>query len=849
MTPMRFVRFLLALMLVFCAAGVVAQESRATISGSVLDPSGAAIPGATVTAVETRTGVKTPTKSDATGNFNLPYLPPGLYTLGAEAAGFKGYERRGITLAGGDHPVLDIKLQMGQASEAVTVTEDAPIIETANSSTGQSLTTKQVEDMPLNGRNPMMVAQLAIGVIATGQPGLVHPFDNAAASAWSIGGTPSQNAEILMDGAPNGTWDNRMAYAPPQDAVQEVRVKAFDSDASYGHTQSGTINKVMKTGTNDLHGSAYFFGQPSVLAANDYFNKRKGITPQDTKLNQYGFTAGGPVEIPKVFNGRNKLFWFLGMEKLTDSQPNSKFLTVPTSAEQSGDFSAIPSLQLYNPYTGKLSGSTLTRAPFYCDASGSPIAPNMTPGASFGTQAVGTACNKIPSQLLSPVALAYLKLYPQSNTAGNSLGQSNYANSITTDDAYNNQLGRLDYNMSDRSRLSGNVRHNVQIQQKNNYFGNNTTGSKLKRENWGATIDEVYTLTNSTVLDVRANYSRFGEGHPSPNAGFDPTTLGFPSYVASSSQYLLLPAISFVGNKGKCASDTTQATSFDCFGDTGANLIPSTSYQLYGNVTKQWRAHTFKFGVDSRKYILDAQSYGAATGAYTFDNSWTNNAGSNSKAVNTFGQDLAGFLLGLPSTATYDLNARGTYHSYYYALFVQDDWRITRNLTINLGIRYDHDTPYSEKGGRTVNGFDTTDANPIAAAAIAAYAKSPVAQIPAGSFAVPGGLTFASAGDGSIWQNNSHMVSPRIGFAWSPEMFEGKTVIRGGFGIFVQPLSMAALNPVGKYSSTPILTQQGFSQTTQAPIAASFVSPDSTTTATLANPFPNGFLQPAGNTA
>ena len=857
MTPMPFVRVFLALMLLCCTAGVLAQENRATISGSVLDPTGASVPGASVTATETRTGVKTPTKSDSTGNFNLPFLPPGDYTLSVEAAGFKTYERKGITLATGDHPVLDVKLQLGQSSEAVTVTEDAPVIETANSSTGQTITTKQVEDIPLNGRNPMMIAQLAIGVIATANPSLVHPFDNAAASAWSIGGAPSQTAEILMDGAPNNTWDNRMAYAPPQDAVQEVKVKAFDADASYGHTQSGTINKVMKTGTNNLHGSAYWFTQPSALAANDYFSKREGITPQATKLNEYGFTAGGPVIVPKVMNGRNKLFWFLGMEKFDDSQPNSKFLTVPTAAERGGDFSSLLSVaggsdcikttgyncyQLFNPYSGTLSSGVVSRAPFYCDPAGNPMPINSTPGASYGTQAAGTPCNKLPQGLLSPVAMAYLNFYPKSNTPGDPTGYSNYANSITTNDVYDNELGRLDWNMSERSKLSGNVRHNVQLQSKNNYFGNNTTGSHLKRENWGATLDEVYTLTNTTVLDVRANYTHFNEGHPSPSAGFDPTKLGFPSYIASNSRYLQLPGMQFGSS---CGSDSTQASSFDCFGTTGANLIPSTSYQAYGNVIKQWRTHTLKFGFDGRKYILDAQSYGDSAGTYSFDNSWTNGPSSDI-AVDSFGQDFAAFMLGLPSSGNYDLNARGTYHSFYYAFFVQDDWRATKNLTINLGVRYDHDTPYSEKAGRTVNGFDFTDANPVAAAAIAAYNAKPIAQIPAGSFQVPGGLTFASVADGRIWRNDSHMVSPRIGFAWTPGLFNGNTVLRGGFGIFVQPLAMAVLNPVGKYSSSPILTQEGFSATTDLATASSYVSPNTSPTGTLSNPFPNGFTQPSG---
>ena len=838
------------LQFLLCACTAFAQESRGTISGSVLDPAGATIPGVKVTATEVRTGVATSTVSDADGAYNIPFLPPGQYKLEANARGFKEYVRQGLTLSSSDHPIIDIKLQMGPTSERVTVEATTPLLDTADSAIAQTISTKQVEDFPLNGRNPMMVTQLALGVIATANPTLVHPFDNAAASAWSIAGTPSQSAEILMDGAPNATWDNRVAYSPPQDAVQEVKVKAFDSDASFGHG-SGTINEVMRTGTNSLHGSAYWFTQPSALAANDFFANRSGIPVQDTKFNQEGLTVGGPVRIPKLYNGKDKLFWFFAFEKLTDSQPNTKFLTVPTDAERGGDFSSLLALgssyQIYNPYSGVSTkvGSTTTvaRQPFFCDAAGNPITPNLTPGAGYGIQATGTACNKIPTQLMDPVALAYLKLYPQPNVTGTNTGYSNFGNSIPTTDDYMNELGRLDWAMTSRSRLAFNVRHNNETQSKNNYFGNNTTGSLLDRENWGGTVDEVYAFSPTTVLDVRANYTRMYEAHPSPNAGFDPTTLGFPGYIGSSSQYLQLPAINFGSS---CGSDTTQASSFDCFSATGAGLLPSQSYSLFGSVVKLWHNHTLKFGADGRQYKLDVQNYGASAGQYTFTSktgsSWTNGPNLSSAAAN-FGQDFAAFLLGLPTSGQYQLSARGTYISYYIAPFIQDDWRVTRTLTLNLGVRYDHDTPYAEKLSRTVNGFNATAVNPVAAAAEAAYAKNPIPQIPPSSFTVPGGLTFASASNGAQWKNTTNIVSPRLGFAWSPSILKDRTVIRGGFGIFVSPITMASLAATGAYSSTPIAEQQGFSQTTPFPVPSTMLLP----TATLSSPFPSGILQPVGS--
>jgi len=818
----------LVLALVLSSIALHGQEYRSTISGSVTDPSGAAVTGAKITITEVRTNTRTQTTSDKSGQYVVPFLAPGKYQVDVDAPGFKRYIRKAFTLNSGDHPVIDVKLEIGSTSETVNVTDEAPLVDTANSSMGQTITTKEVEDFPLNGRNPMMLAQLAIGVVATGTPSMVHPFDNAGASAWSIGGTPSQSSEILLDGSPNATWDNRVAYSVPQDAVQEVKVKAFDVDAAYGHTGAGTINQILKTGTNQFHGSVYEFTQPSALAANTYFNDRKNIKKQDTTFNQFGVTAGGPLRIPHVYDGRDKLFWFFAFEKLKDGQPNTDFTTVPTAAERNGDFSALLNIpggssciaktgyncyQIFNPYSGVLNGKTVSRQPF--------------------------AGNIIPTTMLNPVALAYLKLFPLPNTTGNSDGFQNYANSTTTSDNYSNELGRLDYNMSERSRLSFDIRHNNEFQTKNYYFNNPSTGSNLTRENWGATVDEVYTFNTTTLLDVRANYTRMAELHGSPSDGFDPTTLGFPSYIASNSQYLQMPYISFTGNgKGSCGKQT----SFQCLGPSGSSRTPSQSYQLFGDLVKVIGNHTLKFGVDLRQYSLDAFTYGNSTGSYTFNSSWTNGPTTSAAPAN-FGQDFAAFMLGLPSSGSFDLNARGTYHSYYYAGFVQDDWRATPTLTVNLGVRYDHDTPYYEKLGRTVNGFDFTATNPISAAASAAYDNNPVSQIPAGSFVVPGGLTYPSGNNGAVYQNSSHWVSPRVGFAWSPAALHSKTVIRGGFGIFVQPLTISNLSVVGKYSSNPILDQEGFSQTTPMIISSNYLQPAST----LSDPFPNGFLAPSGS--
>jgi hypothetical protein len=797
-------KYLLPLVLV--AAPAFSQEFRGALSGVLTDPAGAVIPAAKVVATEQKTGTTTQTVSDSAGQYSLPFLLPGDYDISVQVAGFKEFIRKSVHVGSGDHPVIDVALEVGNTSQSVEVTADASLINSENASIGQAITTKEVEDLPLNGRTPLVLASLSLGVLATGQPSLIHPFDSAAAAGWSIAGSPSQTNEVLIDGSPDATWDGRLAYSPPTDAVQEVLVKAFDTDASFGHTSGGTLNQILKTGTNSFHGSAWEFNQPNTLAANNFFNNKAipALPTPVTHYNQYGITAGGPILIPKLFNGRNKLFWFFAWEGLKDSQPNTTFLSVPTEAERRGDFTGLA--QLYDPYTAQLNGSTITRSPFQ---------------------------NNIINRPLNPIALAYLKFIPLPNVAGQAGGFDNYGSTAPTPDNYNNELGRMDYNISDRDRMFFDLRHTDYIQTKNNYFNNPSTGSILTRANWGGSLDNVFTVNPTNVIDLRVNFTRMDEAHPSPSAGLDPASLGFPSYLGGTSTYVQLPNIAFA-----------TATGFTTLGFTGANKLPSQSVQLFGTWATTKGSHSLKVGADARQYILNTISLGNSAGSFSVtSNSWVKASSSASSTV-VQGQDLAEFLLGLPTSGSFDLNTSAAYYEHYGAVFAQDDWRIRKNLTINLGVRFDYDAPYREKYNRTANGFDTTSPNPLAAAAIANYNKNPITQIPVGSFNVPGGLTYPS--DGTLYQQNSHMLSPRVGFAWTPDVFHGKTVIRGGFAMFVQPVGITQLDISGKYSTNPILQQYGFSQTTQY-IASNdnFLTPANT----LSNPFPSGIKQPAGSSA
>src|ERR1035437_28345 len=720
-----------------------------------------------------QTGVKATASTETSGAYNLPFLPIGEYEISAESPGFKKYVQQGITLSAGAHPVIDIRLEVGAITESVEVHADAPLIDTAGASVGQVITAEEVESFPVTGRTPMMLANLALGVISTYEPGPVRPFDNGAPNSLSIGGAPSGRNEVLMNGAPNAGFSNQMAYSPPQDSVTEVRTTAFQMDAAFGHTMGGTVNLVTKGGTNQLHGVAYIFNQTSVLDANSFFNNKNNVTRPPYHQNQYGISGGGPVYVPKVFNGKNRVFWYFAWEGMRDSDPATSpletgspenFTAVPTPAERTGDFSALLTVSqrdptdknnytIYDPNTGVMAGTLVSRTPF----------PNYV----------------IPQARINPIATKYLQFYPQPNAPGRANGTQNFVTNAVDSDGYDNELGRLDLNLSDRNKFSVDVRHNFRAQNKNDYFGNPATGNFLYRMNQGAGWDFVSTITPTLILDIRGNWTRFEEHHFSPADSVSATSMGFPAYIDKIAQFQTLPYV-VVGSTSISAGAGAGVEPGGCNSD-GTNY--SDSFQLYGNVVKIRGNHTFKTGADARMYRWSAYTFGNPSGAYTFGSASgtnTSNSWTNSPAVSTttvFGQDMASFLLGLPTSGSLDLNSQSTVQSKYVALFLQDDWRVGNNLTLNLGIRWEHDIPEIQRFNRTVNGFDPTAANSISSAAVAAYAAAPQPQVPASQFKALGGLTFASASNRNVYTTKSSIFSPRLGFAWTPRMLGKNTVI------------------------------------------------------------------------
>ncbi|HEU5342326.1 TonB-dependent receptor, partial [Edaphobacter sp.] len=339
-------RISLLIALVMLSVMSFGQETRSTLTGRVTDSTGAIVPHARIVVTNTDSGAKVTLFSNGVGDYTVPFLVPGPYEVSVTSPGFKSFVHTGITLQTQQTVTENVTLEIGEASQSITVSAEAPLVDTATASTGQVLTSDEVADLPSNGRSPLGFARNEYGVVAKGKhsQSQTRPFDNSAADDFSMGGGNSSSNELLINGVPNMQDSSRLAgYSPQLDSVDAIRVDEFSSDASTGDTSGGTVNITTKSGTNQYHGSLseYYYG--SAFSALPHFQP-KGSTVPSTHYNQYGVTIGGPVRIPHLFNGRDKLFFFYAFEGYIGSLPATTIASVPTQAERNGDFSALLAL-------------------------------------------------------------------------------------------------------------------------------------------------------------------------------------------------------------------------------------------------------------------------------------------------------------------------------------------------------------------------------------------------------------------------------------------------------------------------------------------------------------------------
>jgi hypothetical protein len=776
--------------LAFALASVsssAAQEFRGAITGRVNDLSGGVLPGVTVTATNIATNVASATTTNNEGRFTIPYLTPGSYTVAAELSGFKTSVREGLEVRIGDRMVIDMSLEVGQLEETVLVTAQSPLLEVGSGSAGQVIDEKRIALMPLSDGNPFVLSRLVPGVAYTGDLKFSRPFDNAGTSSINADGSMGGN-EFTLDGSPNMASGRRVAFVPPAGAVSAFKVQTATFDAADGHTAGAIVNVTLKTGTNRFTGDSYYYKRSDKLSATDFFVDRSGGAKPELKYNRFGGSLGGPV-------ARNKTFFFGAIEWLYDLFPEPDYRTVPTDAMRRGDFSALlgQGIAIYDPATAQLVNGRVVRSPF--------------PG------------NVIPADRIDPVAANVLKYFPAANQPGDAQGRNNYFSvNPRTDDFYSIST-RVDHHVTDQQQAFVRYTRNHRVESRNAFFGEVNgvvpTGNFLFRVNDGITYDHVYTISGSSVLDVRGGWSRFQEPNVRQHEGvFDPATLGFSaSTVAAFGGARYFPRFDF-----------------DQFTDLGDNIGATTTHSIYSvqpTYTRIVGAHSVRAGYDLRSYREFGSEAGKQAGEYVLrNNAAFTRAQDNSAAL--FGQDMATFLLGYATSGSIERNATRLNSSWYHGMFVQDDWKVGARLTLNLGLRYEYESPTRDANNANVRGFDPTAIPSIAAAARAAYVASPIADVPASAFAVRGGLQFASASNPGFWNPDRNNIEPRAGFAYR---LNDATVVRGGAGVYTVPFIIA-----GNF-------QPGFSQST--PIVPTLDN-GLTLRGSLANPFVDGVLDPAG---
>ncbi|MBN8731333.1 MAG: TonB-dependent receptor [Acidobacteria bacterium] len=785
------------------------QEARGTIVGTITDSTGAVIPSAKVDVISKTMGTKVSLTTNESGHYQAAYLIPGEYQVVAQSDGFKRFVRDGIEVRVNDRVEVNLSLEVGGTEQSVTVTGETPLLNTTSSSLGQVVDGRRVSELPIPHGNPYFLIGLASGVSFTRDPRLDRPFEPTHIVGYSMDGTKANRSDVTIDGAPSTATANAgeviSSYVPPADLVAEFKVQTATFDASFGQTEGGVTNISLKSGTNALHGTAYYNKMAPELFANDYFANANRIARPEFTYDRWGGVAGGPVFIPKLYDGRNKTFFQYGYEGIHESRPrNNGTATVPTMEMRNGDFSKLLALganyQIYNPFTrATAAGGRFSSQPF--------------------------AGNIIPASLFNPISKKVLDTYyPAPLSAGNADGTNNFQNpSLPENIKYATHSVRIDHTLSDKQRVFGRYSWYDRDSNYNDYFNNAATGEYFLFVSRSAVFDDVYTLTPTTVLNVRYGYNRFIRGtNAGPDArGFDATSLGFPSSFnnltdASTRRF---PRFDITGYQGT---------------GVGGEYRPIDTHSFNGTVQKSIGAHFLKTGMEFRAYRENSLFFANnQTGQFNFDASWTRGPLDNSPtAPGSLGQSVAAFLLGLPNNSSFVARpASYAEQSLSWGFFVHDDWKVTRKLSLNLGVRWEFEGALTERYNRSVKGFDTSVVQPFEGAAQTAYARNPTPEVAASQFLSRGGLNFVGIGGQSrgVYDTPKRNLMPRIGFAYQADP---KTVIRGGYGIFFGFLGQRRGDVI----------QSGFSRNTPF-----FATTDNLNfTGSLSNPFPNGVLEPLG---
>src|SRR5579864_4215119 len=661
------------------------QNVYGTIVGTVTDSSGAVIGDVNVTLTNLATGESHTIQTNASGNYSFVNILPGRYRLEAGKTGFKKLTREPIIVQIESGLKVDLALEVGELTQTVEVTAEAPLLQSETSSLGQVVETRAVTELPLNGRNPLALVSLVPGVVpqgspkdgnsSMGNPVGANPF---AAGDFQIGGGMAGQSQILIDGVPtNGAYLNVVTVIPTQDAIEEFKVQTNNLGPEYGRFAGGVINLSTKSGTNRFHGSAYEFLRNKVLNANDFFANEAGSPRPPFTQNQFGANVGGPVF-------KDKLFFFSSYEGFRQRKGSLLTTWVPTAAERTGDFSAIGSsntssvLTIYDPLTS--AGCT-------------------SAAATCRTAFTG---NKIPANRIDPAAQALLSYFPEPNLAGSTVG--NFATSYSSGGAVNQYNGRVDYNLSSKQRIYGRFTYSHILSLPDNPFSQICTDrctetTTAKQVSLGDTL----ALSPKTILDLHLGYTRYVYVRTPLSEGIDLSKFG-PNWKA------LTPELTYTHIPQVCVSQTAGDNRWGggwCAQGTGSGIgAYDDTYSFAPVLSRIMGRHTLKAGAEFRVLRNNYYQSNDPAGLFQLNAKMTaanpQNAtnGTAGAAAAAGGNGFASFLLGYGDNGSVTEPARTADQNLYYAFYAGDTLQLTRKITLNLGARVDLQGDWTERTNR-----------------------------------------------------------------------------------------------------------------------------------------------------
>ena len=771
-------KLILAAFLLTLAA--YSQQVTGTITGGVTDTSGAAVAGVEVRLSNAQTGLSRSTKSSEDGGYRFLVLQPGIYSLQASLAGFKAVRRDSIIVEADRSIAVPVSLEVGAVTEVVEVTGGAPLLEPNTSSLGTVMDSRKVSELPLNGRNPLGLANLIPTVRGIGF------FGGQVLSSWrlaavSIGGGPPLANGFLVDGIAS----EKLTIAGTQtflsiDATQEFKVLTNAMSAEFGRTAGGIISLVSKSGTNTFHGNLFEFLRNDNLNANDFFANRAGRRVAPLAYNQFGGTLGGPVK-------KNKIFFFANYEAFFERRSVQSLITSPTAQQRAGDFSD----------TRTANGSLITIF--------DPTTTRANPEGGFIRDAFPG--NTIPASRIDAVGRNALTYFPPPNLPGaaNTRAQNAFLQGPGPIDRHA-ITAKGDWNISASRRISGRYTWddlNWKFASVWNTAAEPDGRAVLIPRN-SASLNYNETITPTLLLEARTGFNREHENFSTPSEGFDITKLGLPAafkqqaYAGKGAATGRFPTF----NVGDAAN----------FGAIASRGSPSHTTLSSAALTKIAGAHTIKTGYEHRFYAINEYGREFSVGTYTFNRGFTQGPNPVQAGANA-GFGVASLLLGTPASGFARLQTDGTASVKYHAAFVQDDWKITRRLTLNLGLRWELEAPPTDRYN-VLSTFDPNVASPL--------------QVP--GLALRGGLTYPGIGGASRFQRdlNWNDFGPRFGFAYQ---LRPKTVVRGGFGVMYVPITVS-LSRTGYTNDTPMVSS---------------LDGGLTPADRMSNPFPNGLTPPTGS--